>query len=70
MQGKVRRIKLKSSAIYKGEAHCFYPLPLEGGGPEGRGLVWKKVLEERMMRLDFSSLRRFLISAPHHPLEP
>ena len=25
--------------IYKGEAHRFYPLPLEGGGPEGRGLA-------------------------------
>ena len=32
--------QIKKRRIYKGEAHCFYPLPLEGGGPEGRGLAW------------------------------
>ena len=28
---EVRRIKSESGVYYKGEAHRFYPLPLEGG---------------------------------------
>ena len=50
--------QIRKRRIYKSEAHRFYPLPLEGGGPEGRGLG-----EEAAAR---ANLYRFAVANLHH----